>query len=332
MTDYAHTLRAPTRLICGGVALICVLCSAVAFADNKNKVISKDTARKAITRVAGLELKKSAVQVRAVAGTSESPEVSGTLKTVFRFKQTDAGQWQAVEVRVGDRQWEEIDLLARAWHVERATPFVTQLEALTAQLVERERAKVEAKKRHKEAEAQAGPQDQTAKKKKEKAAAVAAPSDEDLQAGPLRAKTFSALLSSATVETEIDAAFRLSRDARGQWQVSAARIGDGQWQEINVLVSALNAEKIARARADLATLAAALEAFRRERGFYLVADTSTVLVDQLNPRYTAAIIRIDPWHRPYEYTGTAANFTLRSLGPDGKPNTADDVTSVSSTR
>jgi hypothetical protein len=332
MIEYAHKLRAPARFMCGGVTLICVLCSVVAFADNKNKVISKDTARKAIMRVAGLELKKSAVQVRAVAGTSESPEVSATLQTIFRFKQPVAGGWQAVEVRVGDRQWEEIDLLARAWHVERATPFVTQLEALTAQLAERERAKAEAKKRHKEAEAQAGTQDQTAKKKKEKSAAAAAPSDEALKAGPLRVKNFSALLSSATVETEIDAAFRLSKDARGQWQVSEARIGDGQWQEIAALVNALNAEKITRARADLATLAAALEAFRRERGFYLVADTSAVLVDQLNPRYTAAIIRIDPWHRPYEYTGTSANFTLRSLGPDGKPNTADDVTDVSRAR
>ncbi|HYY43328.1 MAG TPA: type II secretion system protein GspG, partial [Pyrinomonadaceae bacterium] len=60
--------------------------------------------------------------------------------------------------------------------------------------------------------------------------------------------------------------------------------------------------------------------------------TSAALVDQLNPRYTAAIIRLDPWHRPYEYTGTTDSFTLRSLGPDGKANTADDVTSTPAKR
>ena len=37
------------------------------------------------------------------------------------------------------------------------------------------------------------------------------------------------------------------------------------------------------------------------------------------------IIRIDPWHQPYEYKGTRNGFTLRSVGPDGKSNTADDI-------
>ena len=88
----------------------------------------------------------------------------------------------------------------------------------------------------------------------------------------------------------------------------------------------LDAEKVARARADLDALAAALEAFRRERGFYVVADSSAALVDQLNPRYTPDVIRIDPWHRPYEYTGTRDTYALRSLGPDGKAGTDDDIT------
>ena len=327
MTDRTRTARA--HLVRHSAALICVLCAAATLAAPKNKVISNDTARKAIIRVAGLELKKSAVRVKEVTGTATTPEVSATIKTAFRFKRNDTGQWQTVEVRVGDRQWEEIDLLARAWHAEHAPPLVAQLEALTAQLVERERAKAEAKKRQKEADEKTGAQAQSRQKKQKqkKPAAEPAAADQDLRAGPFVVKSFSALLSSATVETEIDAAFRLSKDARGQWQVTEARIGDGAWQNVAALTAALDAEKVARARADLAALAAALEAFRRERGFYVVADTTAVLVDQLNPRYTAAIIRLDPWHRPYEYVGTPARFTLRSLGPDGKPNTADDVTS-----
>ena len=38
------------------------------------------------------------------------------------------------------------------------------------------------------------------------------------------------------------------------------------------------------------------------------------------------IIRIDPWHQPYEYEGGGTNLVLRSPGPDGKANTCDDVT------
>ncbi|HEX8128506.1 MAG TPA: type II secretion system protein GspG, partial [Pyrinomonadaceae bacterium] len=89
---------------------------------------------------------------------------------------------------------------------------------------------------------------------------------------------------------------------------------------------ALDTEKRARARADLESLAAALEEYRRARGFYVVAETASDLVNHLNPRYTTAFIRFDPWHRSYEYEGARERFTLRSLGADGKVNTADDVT------
>jgi hypothetical protein len=49
------------------------------------------------------------------------------------------------------------------------------------------------------------------------------------------------------------------------------------------------------------------------------------LVDHLNPRYLARIIRVDPWHQPYLYEGTQTTFTLRSAGADGKENTPDDI-------
>ncbi|HEX8179917.1 MAG TPA: type II secretion system protein GspG [Pyrinomonadaceae bacterium] len=317
-----------TRLIRHSVALICALYVATTTTTvvAQNKLVSKDTARKAITRIAGLELKKGDVKVTEVSGAGATPEVAATIKTAFRLRQAADGQWQAVEVRVGDRQWEEIELLAHAAHAERTTPLVAQLEALTAQLAERERAKAEAKKRQKEGEKAGTPGLDKQSKQKKKQPAASSPAADDLRAGPFRVKNFAALLSSATVETELAATFRLNKDARGQWQVTEARIGDSSWQNVALLVAALNTEKVARARADLAALAAALDAFRRARGFYVVADTSAALVDQLNPRYTTSIIRLDPWHRPYEYTGTTDSFTLRSLGPDGKPNTADDVT------
>src|SRR5205823_10563401 len=47
----------------------------------------------------------------------------------------------------------------------------------------------------------------------------------------------------------------------------------------------VNSEKAERARTDLAVLRDALEAFRRERGFYVVAEDSIVLLDYLSPRY-----------------------------------------------
>jgi hypothetical protein len=129
---------------------------------------------------------------------------------------------------------------------------------------------------------------------------------------------------SAFVETEIEAAFDVVREG-GKWRVASVRIAGERLPDSDAAARALDAEKGRAARADLEALASALEAFRRERGFYVVADTETVLVDFLNPRYTARFIRVDPWHNPYEYEGTRDAYTLRSNGADGKPHTPDDI-------
>jgi hypothetical protein len=50
-----------------------------------------------------------------------------------------------------------------------------------------------------------------------------------------------------------------------------------------------------------------------------------VLIDHLSPKYLIRVIRVDPWHRPYQYDGQQDHYSLRSLGPDGKPNTPDDI-------
>jgi hypothetical protein len=132
--------------------------------------------------------------------------------------------------------------------------------------------------------------------------------------------------SSAVAEVVVTATFRLSKDARGRWVVSEVVFGDDAVGNLDSLWQNVNARKAALARTDLATLRDALEAFRAERGFYVVAKDSVVLLDHLSPRYLKHVVRIDPWHNPYRYEGTTASYTLASDGPDGKPNTADDVT------
>jgi len=135
----------------------------------------------------------------------------------------------------------------------------------------------------------------------------------------------STLSSSATVVAQVETAFRFVKQ-NGKWRVAEIRTGEGKWEDVELLARALNAEKIARARAELETLAAALEAFRRERGSYVTAEDESALIDHLHPRYLQSAIRFDPWHRSYEYEGGRNSYTLRSAGPDGKPRTADDVT------
>jgi Type II secretion system (T2SS), protein G len=148
----------------------------------------------------------------------------------------------------------------------------------------------------------------------------------NLPSDAVRVKDVSSLGNSATVTAQVETSFRFEKDGKGKWRVAEIRTGDRRWEDVDTLMKALNAEKTSRARAELDSIATALEAFRRERGGYPESKTQAALIDNLNPRYLTRVIRIDPWHQPYEYEGSRTSFVLRSAGPDEKANTADDVT------
>jgi hypothetical protein len=147
-----------------------------------------------------------------------------------------------------------------------------------------------------------------------------------LPSDAVRVKNISSFGNSVVVVAQVETAFRFIKGDNDKWRVAEIRTGDRRWEDVDMLVRALNAEKTSRVRAELETIATALESFRRERGFYVEAKSEAALIDQLNPRYLARVIRVDPWHQPYEYEGSRGSFVLRSTGPDGKANTADDIT------
>ena len=146
-----------------------------------------------------------------------------------------------------------------------------------------------------------------------------------LPSDAVRIQDVSSLGNSATVTAQVETAFKFEKGSDGKWRVAEIRTGDRRWENVDLLMKALNVEKTARARAELESIATALEAFHRESGSYLESKSEAALIDHLNPRFLARIIRIDPWHKPYEYEGTRTSFVLRSAGPDEQPNTSDDV-------
>src|ERR1044072_7909040 len=146
-----------------------------------------------------------------------------------------------------------------------------------------------------------------------------------LPSDAVRVKSIESFGTSTVGVAQGGTAFRFVND-NDKWRVAEIRTGDRRWEDVETLVRALNAEKTSCVRAELETIATALESYRREHGSYIEAKTEAALIDHLNPRYLARIIRVDAWHTPYEYEGTRTNFVLRSAGPDGKSNTADDLT------
>ena len=154
----------------------------------------------------------------------------------------------------------------------------------------------------------------------------------ELPSDAVRVKNISTAGNTAIVVAQVETAFRLVKDDKDKWRIAEIRTGDRRWEDLDTLMKALNVEKTARARAELESIATALESYRRERGFYVESKSEAALIDNLNPHYLARVIRVDPWHQPYEYEGSRNSFVLRSSGPDGKPNTPDDVTVISASR
>jgi hypothetical protein len=146
----------------------------------------------------------------------------------------------------------------------------------------------------------------------------------DLASNEVRVKDVSVSGDSAVVVAQVETAFRFEK--RGdQWRVAEIRTGNNKWEDLDMLVKALNSEKSARAKAELDSVATALESFRRDQGAFLESNSEATLIDHLNPTYLRRVVRFDPWHQPYQYEGTRTSYVLRSLGPDGKPDTADDL-------
>ena len=254
----------------------------------------------------GASLQTSAVRVQHINSSAEGvTEVSAEIEAVFRARSTD-GHWRLSEVRTGQDTWERLDLIAQALgtklpsgNCDAASQFVRDPSA-TRITTKRARCLIS------------------------ELLGVTLPSDH------VRIKDLSSLdlplgsESSALIESSIQVDFRLARDTSG-WRVTQFKSGNRDWTTLDTFAAALNDAKRANATSDLATIANALIDFRRQRGSFVVSDKESVLIDHLSPRYLSRVIRVDPWHRPYQYEGAQDRFSLRSLGPDGKPNTPDDV-------
>jgi len=254
----------------------------------------------------GASLPGSAVRVQRVNASGEGvAEASVEFDTVFRAKTTD-GHWRLSEVRTGQDSWERLDLIAQglgaklpSGSCDTTSQFARDPSA-SKMTVKRARCLVA------------------------ELLGVSLPSDH------VRIKNLSSLdlpfgsESSALIEATIQADFRFVRDNRG-WRVSGFKSGNRDWANLNTFATAYNEVKRASATSDLAAIANALVDFRRERGSFVISDKESVLIDHLSPQYLTRVIRVDPWHRPYQYDGETDRFSLRSLGPDGKPNTPDDI-------
>ena len=262
--------------------------------------LNQKQARKVIQTMGGWSLPGNAVHIRSVSGSAENTEVTAEIEAVFRLR-LFAGHWQLREIRTAADRWERLDVIAQAAKVELPAGecdgpahFATELTTKRARCL------------------------------------VATLFGVTLPSDDVRIKEISPFglslgsESSALVTALVKADFRLASD-NGGWRVTGFKTGTREWFNIADLPVAIDQVKRSAASDDLSIIAKALGDYRRDRGYFVVADKESVLIDHLSPKYLARVIRVDPWYHPYQYEGQPDHYSLRSLGPDGKPNTPDDV-------
>lgn len=290
---------APLRLC--GIILI-----ALATAVSTRADLSQKQARKVIQTMAGWSLPSNSVRIRSVRSNSgDTAEVSAELQTVFRLTQRE-GRWQLSEIRTGQDRWERLEVLARAAKVElpsnECDPLPQFGRASSASELTAKRARCLVAS----------------------LLGVALPSDDVRikQISPFGLSLGSESTALAVAFVRVD--FRLARDAKG-WHVAEFKSGSRDWVNVGDVPAGVDQIKRSAATEELSVVATALDKYRRERGYFVVSDKESVLIDHLSPKYLARVIRVDPWQRPYQYDGQPDHYSLRSLGPDGKPNTPDDI-------
>jgi hypothetical protein len=264
--------------------------------------LSQKEARKAIQTLGGWSLPGKAVRIRSI---NAGAEATAEIQAVFRLRLRE-GRWELREIRTGQDRWERLEMIARAANARLPAGECNASSQFAGSKYANELTTKRAR------------------------CLVASLLGVGLPSDDVRIKEVSVFglslgaESSALVVALVHADFRFARGVRG-WEVAGFRSGNREWIDVSGLPAAMDQVKRTAAIEELSTIAKALRDFRSDRGYFVVSDKESVLIDHLSPRYLTRVIRIDPWHRPYQYEGRQDRYSLRSLGPDGKPNTADDI-------
>lgn len=282
------------------------ICLAAAITVEAQQLKSSQ-AKNLIRTVAGSAFPSSAVQVKKVSdGAGGTAEATAQIETAFRFQQDEAGGWEIREVRIAPDLWEDMTAIAVGIQTSAGAPAAREC-----------------------GEAKQNPafslNPKLARCLLAKYLMVELPSDAVRVREIVPLSLPLASRTSVTVLAIIHLDFRFQRESKRGWRITDFRTQNHEWTNLERVIAKVNESKIANAKAELAAVADALLAFRNKRGFFVPANEQRILIDHLTPDFLREVIRIDPWHRPYEYKGERDRFTLRSNGPDAKPDTPDDI-------
>lgn len=129
----------------------------------------------------------------------------------------------------------------------------------------------------------------------------------------------------AIAEVKVRTALKLRRKDDG-WVLEEIRIGDRRWEKAAHILAAIDEKRTETTRSLLKKLADGIAAYAAEKGGVPPASDFEGLMNELAPRHLNPPIRLDAWSNPFSYQRISNYvYDLRSAGPDGQFQTADDL-------
>jgi hypothetical protein len=129
----------------------------------------------------------------------------------------------------------------------------------------------------------------------------------------------------ATAEVQITTGVKMIKE-NGKWVIEEFRIGDRRWEKAEHLLALIDEKRTATTLQQINSITVGIERYENlNRQIPQVSDFEE-LAAILFPRFQSRFTPTDGWNHPFWYRPKGAQeYELRSLGPDGRFGTSDDL-------
>lgn len=129
----------------------------------------------------------------------------------------------------------------------------------------------------------------------------------------------------ATAEVQITTGVKMVKE-NGKWVIEEFRIGDRRWEKVEHILALINEKRKATTLEQMNLITEGIERFANINLRIPQVSSSEKLADLLFPRFQSQFTPVDAWTNPFFYRPRGdREYELRSLGPDGRYGTPDDL-------
>ncbi len=129
----------------------------------------------------------------------------------------------------------------------------------------------------------------------------------------------------ATAEVQVTTGVKMVKE-NGKWVIEEFRIGEQRWERAEHILAAINEKRTATTLEQMNSITEGIERYASLNQRIPQTSDFEELAETLFPRFQSRFTPADAWAQPFSYRPRGnREYELRSLGPDGRFGTADDL-------